>query len=227
MRNLFLASLLAAAPVFAQALVRLTVPPCVEPGSTVLVSVQVELEPAQTLKSYDVRLFVDPAQGTILENQIAQGPWLPSGGPVFFWHDMSGDVLVVNAAILGPGLHVTGTGTLFTVPVQLNGATLADIEPTLHDLYDVDAQLLPSLALPAAVQAPCLDFNLRIENLPATEQVRLEWDAQPWTASYVVYSLDLGGAWQPRETTTLTDWTDDAVLPGRLYQVRSVFDVQP
>jgi hypothetical protein len=222
-----LGGLLLAAPLFAQSLVQLSVPPCVEPGSSVVLTVSATLEEGATLKSYDLRIAVDPERATLVEASTQQGAWLPSGGPTFFWRDLIDDVLFVNAAILGPGLHVTGSGVLFTVTAELQGATLADFEPLVHDLFNVSAQLLPSLALPAAVQAPCLEFNLRIEALPETQQLRLEWDEQPWSAGYVLYGRDLGQAWQPLLSTTGTQWIDDAVLPGRLYQVRSIFGQQP
>jgi hypothetical protein len=222
-----LGGLLLAAPLFAQSLVQLSVPPCVEPGSSVVLTVSATLEEGATLKSYDLRIAVDPERATLVEASTQQGAWLPSGGPTFFWRDLIDDVLFVNAAILGPGLHVTGSGVLFTVTAELHGATLADFEPLVHDLFDVSAQVLPSLALPAAVQAPCLEFNLRIEALPQTGQVRLEWDEQPWTESYLVYRRTQAGDWEPAGGTALTEWIDAVDDPLRLYQVRGVFGSQP
>lgn len=207
-----------------QALVRLVIPPCAEPGATVWLDVQVQLQAGQTLKSYDIRIPHDVSSLSLREDLIQQGAWFQSGGPTFFWHDVVDGVLIVNGAILGPGLCVTGAGTVFRLPAEINTPQVADLGATIHDLYNVSAQLLPSLALPAALQAPCTAFNLRVDYLRDDQAVRLEWDPQNWTQAYRIYVAE--GAdqpWQLAASTSATQWTDPVDRPRRIYRVRSLF----
>ncbi|MDP2359955.1 MAG: cohesin domain-containing protein [bacterium] len=215
---------LLASAAWGQALVRLVLPPCAEPAGTVWLDVRVELEPGQTFKSYDIRIPFDPAQVTLQRNQIQQGSWFTAGGPTFFWHDIIGNELYVNGAILGPGLHVTGSGVVFRLPVLLAVPGVVDLQATTHLLFDVNAQLLPSFSIPAALQAPCTSFNLRIHYEEEGQQVLLEWDPQGWTQSYRVYGRDSWSLpWQLLGGTVATNWPEP--LPGlrRFYQVRAQF----
>lgn len=208
----------------AQALVRFVLPPCAEPNTTVWLEVWAELPQGQTLKSYDIRIPFDPAQLTLREDLIQQGAWFPSAGPTFFWHDVINNLLYVNAAILGPGLHVTGSGVLFRLPVDLGDPGVFDLGASVHDLFDVNAQLIPSLALPAALQAPCTSFNLRIDYLEEDHAALLEWDPQGWTEAYRVYAAPgWNQPWELAASTTATTWTDPVSQPGRIYRVRALF----
>ena len=217
-------ALCAASQVMAQALVRLQLPPCTEPLSTVWLEVRVELQPGQTLKSYDIRIPFDPAQVLLLENQVQQGSWFTSGGPTFFWKDIIDNELIVNAAILGPGLHVTGSGMVFRVAAQLTAPAVLDLQATTHTLFDVNAAVLPSLDLPGALQAPCTDLGLDVRYDRDTDQVVLEWNPQGWTAAYQIYARDgWEHPWQPLAETPDTTWSEAPTPLRRLYQVRARF----
>lgn len=208
----------------AQALVRLQLPSCAEPQTTVWLEVHVELQPGQTLKSYDIRIPFDPAQVLLLENQVQQGSWFQSGGPTFFWKDIIDNVLIVNAAILGPGLHVTGSGMVFRVAAQLAAPAVLDLQATTHTLFDVNAAVLPSLDLPAALQAPCTDLGLDVRYDSEADQVVLDWNSQGWTAAYRVYSREgWGQPWELLTETPDTTWSGPPPHPRRLYQVRARF----
>jgi hypothetical protein len=212
------------ASVQAQALVRLLMPECAEPQTTVWLEVRVELQPGQTLKSYDIRIPFDPTQAQLVEAQVQQGSWFQSGGPTFFWKDIIDNQLIVNAAILGPGLHVTGSGVVFRVQVQLAAPALVDLQAATHMLFDVNALTLPSLTLPAALQAPCTDLGLNITHDLLNARVVLDWNAQGWTADYRIYGrAALGDAWQLLDSTASTSWSEPLIPITRLYQVRSRF----
>lgn len=208
----------------AQALIRLQVPNCAEPQSTVWLEVHVELQPGQTLKSYDIRIPFDPAQVLLLENQVQQGSWFQSGGPTFFWKDIIDNELIVNAAILGPGLHVTGSGMVFRVAAQLTAPAVLDLQATTHTLFDVNAAVLPSLDLPAALQAPCTDLGLGVSYDSVGDQVVLGWNSQGWTAAYRIYARDgWEDPWQLLAETPDTTWSETPLPTRRLYQVRARF----
>ncbi|MFA7332180.1 MAG: hypothetical protein WC326_14015 [Candidatus Delongbacteria bacterium] len=216
--------LVAASGARAQALVRLVMPECAEPYTTLWLEVRVELQPGQTLKSYDIRIPFDPTQVTLVEAQVQQGSWFQSGGPTFFWRDIIDNQLIVNAAILGPGLHVTGSGMVFRVQVQLAQPAVVDLQAATHLLFDVNAVVLPSLELPAALQAPCTDLGLQISHDLENSRAVLDWNSQGWTADYRIYGRpNWGAAWELLDSTTTTGWSEPLTVPERLYQVRARF----
>ncbi len=216
--------LLSSLPLHAESILRLLIPECEDPGSTVLLQVEALLDTGENLKSYDVRIAYDPEQITLLTGQMSQGAWLQSGGPTFFWHDIIGDQLFVNAAILGPGLNVSGSGILFQLPVMLGDAGIADLDLALYNLYDVDAQLLDTLPVPAAVQAPCTDYQLQIEYLPGSASARLSWQAQPLLDFYEIHvSSQPWGGYSLYDTTTDTEYTDPVTVPARHYRLQAGF----
>jgi hypothetical protein len=216
--------LCSASQVQAQALVRLQLPACAEPQTTVWLEVRVELQPGQTLKSYDIRIPFDPSQVLLLENQVQQGSWFQSGGPTFFWKDIIDNQLIVNAAILGPGLHVTGSGMVFRVAAQLVAPAVLDLQATTHVLFNVNAAELPSLDLPAALQSPCTDLDLGVHYDRDTDRVVLDWNSQGWTAAYRIYAREgWGDPWELLTETSDTSWSEAPAPQRRLYQVRARF----
>ncbi len=217
----------------AQALLRLVMPECAAPGSTVWMEVRAELQSGQTLKSYDVRIPFDPTQISFDEGQIQQGSWFTAGGSTFFWHDILDNTLYVNAAILGPNLHVTGAGTLFRLPLTLNQPTLLDLQASVHDLFNRYAQPLPVLDFPAAMQAPCTDLSVSAHlDFDPIPQLHLIWnaqsEAQEWLDAYRVYSRQRPeDSWELEGSTLDTQWTTPLRHERRLYQIRALFTGAP
>jgi len=220
--------LLLAGSAFSQGTLRLLLPECITPEGTVQLRAVVELEPGATLKSFDVRLQFDPARIAFTPAQLAQGPWFGSGGPTFFIGDVIGNQLIVNAAILGPGLSVSGSGDIFTIPVTILEPGIVDLAVSRADMFDVTLQPLEILTVPAASESPCTDFNLGIEH--QSGQVLLSWDAQPFATGYSIYQRPLlGTSWQLQDSTTTTQWLDNTGSPlnTRLYHVRSRYTPGP
>ncbi|MCA9783284.1 MAG: hypothetical protein KDC10_12980 [Calditrichaeota bacterium] len=207
----------------AQGTLSLQLPECTEPGETQILTAHVDLEPGATLKSYDVRILFDPALVTFLPAQLTQGPWLQSGGPTFFVGDVIGTEMIVNAAILGPGLSVSGSGNLFSVPVTFLQPGAIDFAVSLSTMYDVTLQVLDVLVVPSAVEAPCTSFNLNISY--GSGIVELSWDAQDLADAYRIYRKQfLGEAWSLVDSTAATSW-QEAVTPEstRLYRVSAQY----
>lgn len=216
---LLLASLLQA-----QSLIQLNLPPCAEPGSSVILGVDVQLEEGARLKSYDIRLQFSSESVTVREDLIQQGSLFPSGGPTFFWTDLEDGLLIVNAAILGPGLYVEEDGRLFQLPLELDNTLVEDIQVSYHVLYDDTAQIMPSMAIPGAIQSPCTDLQLRIGYHPGLDEIQLEWDPQPWTQSYLLDFRPVPqGEWAQLTELAQTSWTTSAMQPGTLFRVRARF----
>lgn len=144
----------------AQILVRTLLPECSPPDTPQILSVEIRLEPGDSLKVYDVRLRFDPTRVIPDTLQIQQGSWFSNGGPTFFWHDydyQSGE-LIVNSALLGPGLAVTGGGTVFSLPLEFPGEGVTAVDVSLAELYDAEAQLYTAIiTLPTTIQIPCSD----------------------------------------------------------------------
>jgi len=217
----------------AQAVVRLLMPECEAPGTNVWLEVRVELQPTQTLKSYDIRIPFDATQLQVQEAQIQQGSWFTAGGPTFFWHDIIDNTLYVNGALLGPNLHVTGSGILFRLPVQATQPALLDLQASVHQLSDRYAQPLAVVDMPVAMQAPCTELSLSAHtDYDPESAVHLEWNAQlsaqEWLQDYRVYCrMRPEDPWELLGSTTDTQWRDPLDHDRRLYQVRARFTGAP
>lgn len=212
---------------FAQGTLILQLPECIEPSGTVQLQVRVELDPGATLKSYDVRLQFDPALISFQPAQLAQGAWFQSGGPTFFIGDVIGNQLIVNAALLGPGLAVSGSGEIFHLPMTVLQPGVVDLAVSLADMYDVGLSLLDVVSVPAASEAPCTEFNLGI--LYDSGQVHLDWQAQDQADDYLIERRSLlDQPWMPHDSTTATTW-QEAAPPAtrRLYRVTARYTPGP
>jgi hypothetical protein len=219
--------ILLAASAHAQGTLILQLPECVEPGGTIQLQVRVELEPGATLKSYDVRLQFDPSLISFQPNLLTQGAWFQSGGPTFFIGDVIGNQLIVNAALLGPGLAVSGSGEIFHLPMTVLQPGVVDLVVTLSDMYDVSLELLDVISVPSASEAPCTDFQLGILALPG--QVQLDWQPQDQASDYLIEGRSaLDQPWVTQDSTTATTWLD-AAAPGsrRLYRVKARYTAGP
>jgi hypothetical protein len=142
----------------AQILVRTHLPECSPPDTPQILFVEVRLEPGDSLKVYDVRLRFDTTRVILNESQIQQGSWFSNAGETFFWYEYQSGELIVNGAIMGPGLAVTGSGTIFSIPLEFpeEGITAADI--SLADLFNAQAQPYTAvITVPTTVQVPCPD----------------------------------------------------------------------
>jgi hypothetical protein len=239
LRNSFLFALLMlllTSNLYSQSLVRLLMPDCADPFSTVNLQVEIQLEEGATLRSYGIRIHFDSTRVTLRDDQIVQGNWLQSaGGSVLFFRNIYPDdlfensaLLIVDSAIMGPGLHVTGGGMVFEIPVEIAEPGLVDLEITSHTMYDVDGVPFFNIAVPAALQAPCIDFNLQIDYLPNSQEVQLNWLPQDWTDSYVIQaSADAYFGWNAIGTTNTTSWTDPNSTTQRYYRLKAVFSSTP
>jgi len=144
--------------VASQIVVRTLLTDCAPPDTPQQLAVEIRLEPGDSLKVYDVRLCFDTTRVQLDESQIQQGEWFSNAGPTFFWHQYHEGELIVTSAILGPGLAVTGYGTIFTLPLSftLTGITASDISQVV--LYNAQAVPYTSVVtVPANVQVPCPD----------------------------------------------------------------------
>ncbi|MBL7033835.1 MAG: hypothetical protein ISR91_06785 [Candidatus Delongbacteria bacterium] len=140
----------------AQILVRPLLPECGPPATPLVLAVEIRLEPGDSLKVYDLRLCFDTTRVTPDESQIQEGSWFTNSGPTYFWHQYQSGELIVNGAILGPGLAATGNGTIFSLPLEFTEEGVTAIDIKLADLYNAQAQLFTSVVtLPANIQVPC------------------------------------------------------------------------
>ncbi len=217
--------ILAPANAFAIATVSILLPDCTEPYTTNLMEVEIVLDPGDSLKVYDIRIQFDTLQVVPDLSQIQQGNWFPAAGPTFFWYDMIDDSLIVNQAVLGPGLAVTGSGIAFSLPVDYISPGNSDLTFALTELYNAQAEIFPSIGIPHHFAAPCTDFQLQITYLPDLDRIELEWLPQTWTQYYEILAGDepYGPVWQVIDTSYNTNWWEPRNgIERRFYRVRSV-----
>jgi hypothetical protein len=226
---LFIAAVAILAPgnLFAIATVSILLPDCSDPYDINLMEVEIALDPGDSLKVYDIRIQFDTLQVVPDLSQIQQGSWFQAAGPTFFWYDMIDDILIVNQAVLGPGLAVFGSGIAFSVPVENLTPGYSDLTFTLTELYNAQAEVFPSIAIPHQFAAPCTDFQLQITYLPALDRVELEWLPQSWTQYYEILVSDepYGPMWQVIDNSYTTNWWEPRTgIERRFYRVRSVLN---
>jgi hypothetical protein len=208
----------------AQSLIHLDLPECASPGETVTLAVSVELEEGARLKSYDLRLQFSSPDIVIREDQIQQGSLFPGAGPTFFWSDLTDNLLIVNAAILGPGLYVEEGGVLFSLPVEVPVALFEDIQVTIHVLYDDTASVMPSLAYPATLDAPCTNLLLQVNNTGDAGLLELRWNAQPLDPVYHIYQRQItSDLWTQTAAQSDTTLLVPVTQPGFVYRVRAEY----
>jgi len=65
------------------------------------------------LKGYSVTLSYDPALLSLQE--VTEGPFFSSKGKTFFYNKEENSTILIDCAILGPELSVSGEGTLATL----------------------------------------------------------------------------------------------------------------
>ena len=212
-------------PTKADGIVRMLLSACAEPFTTHLLEVEISLEPGDSLKVYDIRIQFDTLLVVPDLYQIQQGSWLPAAGPTFFWYDMIDDILVVNQAVLGPGLAVTGSGIAFSLPVEYVSPGNSDLTFALTELYNAQAEIFPSIGIPHHFAAPCTDFQLQITYLPDLDRIELGWLPQTWTQYYEILAGDepYGPVWQVIDNSYTTSWWEQRDgVDRRFYRVRSV-----
>ena len=214
-------------PVNAHAIatVSILLPDCTEPYNTNLMEVEIVLDPGDSLKVYDIRIQFDTLLVVPDLYQIQQGSWLPAAGPTFFWYDMIDDILVVNQAVLGPGLAVTGSGIAFSLPVEYLSPGNTEMAFNLTELYNAQAEIFPSIGIPHQFAAPCTDFQLQITYSSSQDRIELEWLPQTWTQYYEILTSDepYGPVWQVIDNSYATSWWEQRDgLERRFYRVRSV-----
>ncbi len=208
----------------AQSLIHLDLPECATPGETLTLAVSVDLETGSRLKSYDLRLQFSSPDIVVREDQIQQGSLFPSAGPTFFWTDLTDNLLIVNAAILGPGLYVEEDGVLFSLPVEVPVALFEDIQVTVHVLYDDTASVMPSLAYPATIDAPCTNLDLQLNRTGDTGLLELKWNAQPLDPVYHIYQRQISSdLWTQAAALSDTSMIVPVTQPGFVYRVRAEY----
>ena len=140
----------------AQILVRAQLPECCPPDTPQILSVEIRLEPGDSLKVYDVRIRFDTTRVILNESDIQEGIWFSNAGPTFFWYEYQSGELIVNSALMGPGLAVSGSGTIFSLPLEFTEEGVIAADVSLAELYDAQAQLYTAvITLPTSIQVPC------------------------------------------------------------------------
>ena len=213
-----------AEPATADGLVSILMPDCAEPYTTNLLEVQIALDPGDSLKVYDIRIRFDTLQVVPDLTQIQSGNWFSAAGPTFFWFDMIDDLLIVNQAVLGPGLAVIGTGIAFSIPVESLTPGNLELGFDYIDLYNTQTEIIPSVGVPHQFSAPCIDFQLQISYNCALNRIELEWLSQTWTQYYEILAADdpYDPLWLVIDTTYDIDWWETRTGAQRNYRVRAV-----
>lgn len=211
-------------PSLATGIVSIQLPDCPEPYATNLMEVEITLDPGDSLKVYDIRIKFDTLQVLPDLSQIQQGSWFASAGPTFFWYDMIDDLLIVNQAVLGPDLAVTGNGIAFSVPVESLTPGYCEITFEFIELYNAQAEVFPSVGLNHQFSAPCTDFQLQITYQPSLDRIDLDWLPQTWTQYYQILAADTPyeSTWEVIGTTPATSWGEPRGNLERYYRVRAV-----
>jgi hypothetical protein len=218
-------TILAPGSAFAIATVSILLPDCTDPYTTNLMEVEIVLDPGDSLKVYDIRIQFDTLQVVPDLYQIQQGSWFSAAGPTFFWYDIIDDVLIVNHAVLGPGLAVIGSGIAFSIPVEYISPGDTEVAFDLTELYNAQAEIFPSIGIPHQFAAPCTDFQLQITYQWDLDRIELEWLPQTWTQYYEILAGEepYGPVWQVIDNSYNTNWFEPRNgIERRFYRVRSV-----
>ncbi len=101
-------------------------------------TVELKATSITNLKGYSVTLSYDPTLLSLQE--VVEGPFLSSKNKTFFYKrvDNTKGTILIDCAILGPSLSVSGEGTLATLSFTCLKAGSASIEFSLTKTRDTD-----------------------------------------------------------------------------------------